>query len=272
MTKVYFSSDPHYFHNKILEKLVRPTDGKTNEEWLDSIYSTIEPGSTLYITGDLAMKVNLANYRTILQKFKDLGVTLYIVVGNHDNKNMLIQVYQEIFGHSAAKFVIDYLEIKPEIHGEQYKDMPLLVLSHYPFESWNKSRYGSINLHGHSHGFGRKIKNRLDVGVDVHHRPIELGEIMTIVHEQNVRLLESLPELPERDRLKLVQLSVFSKVFKFALANFKSTDEICQDLKWSKKKFNNLQKCKSWLTITDLTELGILMNKDFTTVFKEMKK
>jgi calcineurin-like phosphoesterase family protein len=52
----------------------------------------------------------------------------------------------------------DYLELNIESRK--------IVLSHYPFASWNQMHYGSWMLHGHSHGNMPWFGKRVDVGVD----------------------------------------------------------------------------------------------------------
>jgi len=60
-------------------------------------------------------------------------------------------------------------------------DKPI-ILSHFPYATWNRSHYGSLHFHGHSHGNLPHIKNRLDVGVDNaykllgEYRPFTLNE------------------------------------------------------------------------------------------------
>ena len=85
--------------------------------------------------------------------------------GNHDywlGKNR----YKKAVAKADGKIVevVDYKEIKHE--------GSVIVLSHYPFRSWNKSFHGSIHFHGHCHGnvvedesVQQKLR-RVDMGVD----------------------------------------------------------------------------------------------------------
>ena len=67
-----------------------------------------------------------------------------------------------------------------------------IVLSHYPFLTWNKSHHGSWNLHGHSHGSlitsrpdsGHPAR-RLDVGVDVWgFAPVSLDKLIDVMQDR----------------------------------------------------------------------------------------
>jgi calcineurin-like phosphoesterase family protein len=66
------------------------------------------------------------------------------------------------------------------------------ILCHYPLLTWDKSHYGSIHLHGHSHGGvgcigisglgssgGGKHGYRMDVGVDCNNfYPVSITDIL----------------------------------------------------------------------------------------------
>jgi calcineurin-like phosphoesterase family protein len=57
----------------------------------------------------------------------------------------------------------------------------MVVLMHYPLESWHQMERGAIHLHGHVHGGGRKIPGRYDVGFETPY---------FLINEQDVRKLE----------------------------------------------------------------------------------
>jgi len=59
---------------------------------------------------------------------------------------------------------------------------PPIVMCHYPFAHWDREHYGSIHLHGHSHGKHVASGKILDVGVDCHNfYPISLEEVAEIM-------------------------------------------------------------------------------------------
>lgn len=67
---------------------------------------------------------------------------------------------------------------------------PAIVLCHYPLLTWDKSHFGSLHLHGHSHGSagatGESVEQeglstgiRVDVGVDNwNFYPVEVEELI----------------------------------------------------------------------------------------------
>jgi calcineurin-like phosphoesterase family protein len=85
---------------------------------------------------------------------------LHLVVGNHD--------------HTRTRKHPRWLSVSPF---EELKDehFTLIVLCHYALETWNRSHYGTVHLHGHSHGSLPSRGRRLDVGVDAwDFRPVSL--------------------------------------------------------------------------------------------------
>lgn len=84
----------------------------------------------------------------------------YMIKGNHDKSfkgECLKQV--ELFAPYHGLTIQD----KSVRGGKQF-----IVLCHYPILSWDRSHYGSLMLHGHTHGkTNNKGLNRLEVGVDV---------------------------------------------------------------------------------------------------------
>lgn len=57
-----------------------------------------------------------------------------------------------------------------------------IILFHYPIDSWDRARHGSIHCHGHCHGTFNKYnigRRRFDIGVDVEgFKPVSLDEII----------------------------------------------------------------------------------------------
>lgn len=205
--KIWFTSDLHYWHKNITYGESLWNDRELNcrmfntikdmsSHIVNQINKYVDEDDILYHLGDWSFGgiQNLWNLR------KQLNVkTIHQINGNHDqhiinNKELpnchrglkigeCVDYYDETIAkanaHDLFQSVNNYLEIKI--------DKQKLCLMHYPIESWNDIRKGSIMLHGHIHGEGYYKSNRLDVGIDNAYRifgeykPFEYNEILKIL-------------------------------------------------------------------------------------------
>lgn len=171
MRNIWFTSDTHFGHGNIIKYTNRPFksckehDSTLVENW----NSVVQPEDTIYHLGDFGFG-SPGFLNSIL---KQLNGNIHIVWGNHDKTTKRLK-------ESFASYQ-DYLRLKfqdSEIDGTAY-----IILSHYAFEVWDKKHFGSIHLHGHSHGTLSPRGARLDVGIDsinslgFGYRPISYNEI-----------------------------------------------------------------------------------------------
>ncbi len=168
---IYFTSDPHFFHDKIIKHTHRPfhTVEEMNKTLIKKWNSRITPNDEVYILGDLTMKgADIAS--TVLYSLKGKK---YLIRGNHDSF-----VDSSDFDRSLFVSVRDYMEI-------EYCNTHF-VLFHYPIAEWHGYGRGAIALHGHQHNHkDYNIKNqkngfmRYDVGVDANDMaPVSAEEII----------------------------------------------------------------------------------------------
>ena len=173
---ILVTSDTHFGHDSIIEHCARPFLHKEemNEVMIEKWNKKVDPKDTVLHAGDFALRMSQTEIEDLIKR---LNGRIHLIMGNHDfskrNKSM----------GRARGFVekVMYKEIK--VGGM------LIVLSHFPFLTWNKSHWGSIHLHGHCHG-GLVHKNcpacgsdrrvrRMDVGVDPNNfEPLHIDEVM----------------------------------------------------------------------------------------------
>ena len=210
--KIWFTSDIHYWHKNItygdsvwddkdINCRVFHTTREMSLHMVEQINKYVKEDDILIDCGDWSFSgiENIYNLR------KQLNVkTIHHINGNHDhhiiknkiikgyfsdiNSNEIIQLdnidnsyglYAPLFTRDLFSSVHDYLEI--------IIDKKLIILSHYPFQSWKDIGKGSIHLHGHTHGNINTMKNRLDVGLDSaykifgEYKPFSFNEIMEIL-------------------------------------------------------------------------------------------
>lgn len=166
MNRIFFTADLHFGHENILKHMPdRPfaADGliKEHDAWLLSLWkSTVDRKDDIYILGDLTFR-DSENARRLLEK---LPGRKHLIIGNHDGS---VRTYSSYF---ASVDKIRNLTIKPTRCPFLKNDLRL-VLCHYPMITWDHKPYGSIMLHGHSHGRldeynANSPDLRFDVGLD----------------------------------------------------------------------------------------------------------
>lgn len=163
----YFTSDQHYWHQRICEFAKRPYANveEMNEALVENHNSVVKPEDQVYFLGDFCFG-KVSQIENILRRLN--GSQKYIVMGNHDGNlrsdKKLIDKY--------FVWARDYAEIEIE---EQK-----IVLCHYAFRVWRGSHQGTWSIHGHSHGNLYSDPNllQIDAGVDPQkYFPISFEEV-----------------------------------------------------------------------------------------------
>jgi len=176
MSKIWFTSDTHFGHGNILRFCERPfkTIQEHDRALIEDWNARVGPLDPVYHLGDFAFG-SQGYVKNILSR---LNGQIHLLLGNHDK---VVRKNPGIAGMFAS--TQEYLELRGVAHTSP---SGLVVLSHYPFETWNKSHYGSYHFHGHCHGKVPGKGRRRDVGVDVWgYRPVSLGEIVEVLTKKS---------------------------------------------------------------------------------------
>lgn len=209
-TKVWFTSDTHYWHKNIVKAISvwkDPEDNcrdfQTTQEMsshiVDQINKYVGQDDVLIHLGDWSFGGinNIWNFRNRIN-----CKNIHLVYGNHDkhiienrtlpncwydiDDNIVgiaddfgIQVCaQELFNSTQ-----DYLEVQI--------DKTLICNLHYPMEEWNDRFKMSYHLFGHVHGRIPHGNGRCDMGMDNaykifgEYRPFEYPDIVRILGKPN---------------------------------------------------------------------------------------
>lgn len=178
MADFYFTSDTHYGHANIIKYCNRPFGSldEMHEVMIERWNARVKPGDVVYHVGDFALRMGVPEVEAIVRRLRG---EIHLVLGNHDLKNKSV------------------LRAKGFAEQAYYKELKIneqkIILCHYPFLTWNKSHYGSWDLHGHCHGslkaptcvFCKKSNDertsrRLDIGVDCwNFTPVSFDEVKT---------------------------------------------------------------------------------------------
>jgi len=184
MPRFFFTGDQHLGHKRIIELSKRPFTSveEHDTQIIDAWNKTVSRSDTVVTVGDFSME---GKYEDLRYKYiRHLHGNIIWIKGNHDSGWMK---------QSKVPFPVRHLWHKQIREGDRRKGAkgPFLACSHYPMRSWNRSQYGSFNLHGHCHGEIEPWYNQMDVGIDNaykifgDHRPIELLQIVEIIKETN---------------------------------------------------------------------------------------
>lgn len=202
MRMIFFSSDQHLGHGKIIEHTNRPfaNSWEMDEQLIANHNSIVGPNDKVFYGGDLSFRAPTGRVAEYLSR---LNGKKYLIAGNHDkailtrDKNFNIVVRPEI--EYLVEWVKDYYELYVQDNSFKHGSI-LIVLSHYAMRAWNKSHRGSYHLYGHSHGSLPDDPNSLsiDIGVDAvakrlsvngvlnpkDYRPISYDEVKIIIQEK----------------------------------------------------------------------------------------
>lgn len=185
---IWFTSDWHFFHDRILDFHPKRKElfGNTVEEATEKMIllwnNTIDKKDTVYILGDLA-------FGTVEQKrklFQRLHGNKVLILGNHDKVPDELKCY---FNHITQ---IKNIKFKKSTYIFLPRDLET-IMCHFPLFSWEHDYKGAIMLHGHSHGKVDKDdeqceKFRIDVGLDStisEYRPVSLEKIAKLVEKHD---------------------------------------------------------------------------------------
>lgn len=153
MSNVFFTSDQHYYHSRIIKYCDRPFSSveEMNEKLIDNHNSIIKQNDTVYMLGDFAW---LNDVDKLTELFKRLNGIKHFILGNHDNPNC----FRILADNKVIASLNQTLGIKID---KQY-----IWLSHYSHRVWDKSHHGSWALFGHSHATLSTYGLSFDIGVD----------------------------------------------------------------------------------------------------------
>lgn len=178
-TNIYFTSDTHFGHSKVIEYCDRPFKDvyEMNEKLIENWNSVVKPNDIVFHLGDLFFGGDKV-FESFIHR---LNGKKYLCLGNHDFKNFKEKYYQ-YFEDVNEQY---YIKID-----EQY-----IYLNHFPFLT-----YGGIlwdqpawQLFGHIHSKNnissednRVMKTLLpiqyDVGVDNNnYTPISYKDVKNII-------------------------------------------------------------------------------------------
>lgn len=174
MQKTFVTSDTHFGHANIIRYCSRPFSNVAdmNEGMIERWNRVVGFDDHIYHLGDFAF-LQPQEIDAILGR---LNGHIFLVPGNHDKqmkrlwRDWLVAAENDVRDVPPPKFDMLQPIHTIAVEGREF------VLCHFPISEWENEKYGSIHLHGHSHGKPHENPkpNRFDVGVDVYGGPVEV--------------------------------------------------------------------------------------------------
>lgn len=177
MQKLWFTSDSHWGHSRIIQYSNRPFDSveQMDQALIDNWNAVVGQNDIVWHLGDFAF----CRYDKIKWILGKLNGRKNLVLGNHDKE--IVNNWDEILRLKLFESIQDYKVLR--VDGQK------IIMLHYGLRVWESSHHGSIMLYGHSHGSLPSYGRSVDVGVDckeitAEYRPVELSEIMEFMKDR----------------------------------------------------------------------------------------
>lgn len=184
---IFFISDLHIGHKNVIKFDGRPFADvdEMHVEMIKRWNSVVGPEDIVYFLGDLSFG------RSDLTKWfiHSLNGKIYAITGNHDKLKDLrgLGRFEDVHEYGTEIEVKDEDSLSSRGSGGYQK----IIMCHYPILSWNKSHYGSWQLHGHCHGsliqhqqefYKRRV---MDVGCNcIDYTPISYEQVKGIMSKK----------------------------------------------------------------------------------------
>lgn len=189
-TKVFFTSDPHFFHTNIIKYCNRPfkTVEEMNETLINNWNKKVGLADVVICTGDFAF--GKCTPHDVAEVVKSLNGIIYLVEGNHDwgvvrKAQSKYQLFKEVHRE---------LDIRIITNEENPGDYIDIHCAHFPKLVWNRSHYGAWHVFGHCHSTSpipNQNINQYDVGVDGNNfEPVSVKEVGAIITKRHLERWE----------------------------------------------------------------------------------
>lgn len=171
MSRIWYTSDLHFGHDNIRKYEHRPWEDieSMREGLIERWNSKVKDNDDVYILGDFAWRGGRMSVDDINEVVKKLNGKKHLIIGNHDEawvnrSDVKTRLWEEMVYY---KRIVDNGKI--------------VIMCHYPLESWDRQRFASIHIHGHLHSQEPKINqlNRYNCGCDRwDYYPVTLQEMI----------------------------------------------------------------------------------------------
>lgn len=156
------------------------------------VIKTLQDFDIIFHAGDMTLNTTEEEFGAFIAQIPG---TIYTLWGNHPNP--MWAIYKR---EVAAKFG-EGIEVYPfkwrnvVFMGSQVVlevDKKTIIMNHFPMQIWDGRKHGFWHLCGHSHGSFKQTRPehpqdyRLDIGWDIHKKPLTMGEIRAIMNGKSI--------------------------------------------------------------------------------------
>lgn len=155
---VWFTSDTHFYHTKIMEFCPNTRRGADSDEMTELAIQAwnykVKPGDRVYHGGDFCFR----GKDFIAKVLERLNGSIHLIAGNHDKMIVKTDALRE-------KFAAIHIEKHITIGDHRF------FISHAPKAEWVDCHKGVYHLHGHTHGNTENLQHQqrfrfMDIGID----------------------------------------------------------------------------------------------------------
>lgn len=155
MGKLFFTSDNHFGHERVIQFDGRPFSSveEMDAEMIRRWNAKVEKGDLVYVLGDMIWKTRSDEAPKLI---KSLNGQIILIKGNHD------RFLHNAKAKNALAGIKDYDDICVTLEDGTKRRC---ILSHYFIPMYNGHRYQAIHLHRHSH-----FTDEADIEIDIAER------------------------------------------------------------------------------------------------------
>jgi calcineurin-like phosphoesterase family protein len=210
-SKLFFTSDTHFFHSKLLEQRGFETIEKHNETLINNWNNAVRPQDHVIHLGDFVLGAGEKSKEACLDLFEKLNGTIHLLWGNHwagvrnIYKNCINtqfhldpDVYElyPVWYKNKVKFVGNSILAHVKTPGAGLRNY-FVFCSHYAHRIWIDCQKGVLHASGHSHASDKESNQdwpdakRLDVGVDnFNFTPLPFDKFLEIMDTKTQVILD----------------------------------------------------------------------------------
>jgi len=176
VSRIWFISDPHFFHAKVSVDVRGVSIEENNAFICEAWRKTVKPNDRVYVLGD----ISVSKHTESLALISELPGEKHLIPGNHDPVHPMHRTSQKVFREWLNVFETISPYCRKKLHG-QY-----VLMCHFPYTEERYIQYalkdcGLPLLHGHTHSTVQIRGRAINMCWEAWGRMVSQDEIIEIV-------------------------------------------------------------------------------------------